>query len=228
MKQPSVSQFVLSTLVVFLGHNPTASPASQPPSTPAATTRTASLPHLQFFPATREVHVECQAIGVNAPLEFFCVVSGTAEHEAVLRTDARPSDIHTALLAIGMTPGSTLRYDPNTDKWLPPTGPKIDILVSWQQNGQNIQKPAAALIRNLRTKQPLPEIHWVFAGSRLLPDSAYAADLTGHVAALVNFESATLDVPEIASNANQSLTLEANLEALPPPNTPVTMILKAR
>lgn len=194
-----------------------------------ATTRPAVgvLPHTEFDLAARQVRIASEVIGVNAPLEFFCVVAGTAEHESILRTRAKPSDIHTALLALGINPGQPLRYDATTDRWLPPQGPRLDLYVKWQDNGKTVQKPAAALIRNLRTKQQIPEIYWVFAGSRIMPDGTYAADITGQVAALVNFEMSVLDVPAIASSSNETLTLEANLEALPPPGTPVTLIIQA-
>ncbi|HET6169768.1 MAG TPA: hypothetical protein VFE01_06285, partial [Terracidiphilus sp.] len=29
------------------------------------------LPHVDFIPAKRQVRVECEALGVNAPLEFY-------------------------------------------------------------------------------------------------------------------------------------------------------------
>src|SRR6187399_12405 len=37
------------------------------------------LPHIQFNVAQRKVRVECEALNVNAPLEFFCVLAGTSE-----------------------------------------------------------------------------------------------------------------------------------------------------
>ena len=33
--------------------------------------------------------VLCEALRVDMPLEFFCVVRGTADHEAVLRTNPK-------------------------------------------------------------------------------------------------------------------------------------------
>ena len=80
------------------------------------------LPHVEFDAQKREVRVECEALNVDAPLEFFCCVTGTNEHESILRTLARPSDIHIGLLAIGLKPGKPITYSEATNKWSPPKG----------------------------------------------------------------------------------------------------------
>jgi hypothetical protein len=58
----------------------------------------------------KQVRVDCEVIGCTAPLEFFCVVSGTSEHESILRTKAKPSNIHLALLMLGLQPGEPVKY----------------------------------------------------------------------------------------------------------------------
>jgi hypothetical protein len=103
----------------------------------------------------------------------------------------------------------------------------LELFVKWQEQDREVVRPAASLIRNLRTKQHIPEIHWVFSGSRVMPDGTYAADITGQIVSLVNFEMAVLDVPALASSANESLAWETDLMALPPPGTPVTLVMQA-
>src|SRR5580765_4246122 len=73
--------------------------AAQPPA------KVGHLPHVEFDVTQKQVRVECEALAVSAPLEFFCCVRGTNDHESVLRTEAMPSNIQTALLAIGLQPG---------------------------------------------------------------------------------------------------------------------------
>src|SRR5580693_7725296 len=85
------------------------------------------LPFVEFDVENRQVRVECEALNVDAPLEFFCCVAGTNEHESVLRTGARPSDIQIALLAIGLKPGRPITYSESLNKWLPPEGPPLHI-----------------------------------------------------------------------------------------------------
>src|SRR5215470_2799220 len=101
----------------------------------------------------KQVRIACQSLRVEAPLEFFCVVAGTSEHESVLRTAAKPSHIHTALLMLGLEPG-----------------PPLSISVEFQKDGKTVTLPAHKLMRDLHTKKPMPPTTWIFAGSRVMPD----------------------------------------------------------
>src|SRR5918992_1489216 len=58
----------------------------------------------------RQVRVDCEALAVETPLEFFCVLNNTSEHESVLRTAAKPSNIHIALLTLGLQPGRPVQF----------------------------------------------------------------------------------------------------------------------
>src|SRR3954462_10252296 len=82
-------------------------------------------PHVSVDVKAKQVRVECEALDVEAPLEFFCCVKGTQEHEAVLRTEAKPSDIHTGLLMLGMKAGEPVKYVEAERKWTPPRGERI-------------------------------------------------------------------------------------------------------
>jgi hypothetical protein len=172
-----------------------------------------------------QVRVECQALHVEAPLEFFCCSTGTNEHESVLRTSARPSNIHAGLLMLGLEPGEPVRFSPAAKKWLPPHGPPLSISVEFQKDGKTITLPAYKLMRSTRTKQSMPPTTWIFAGSRVMEDGNYAADVTGYIVSIVNFDLTMIDIPELASSANETLQWETNLEAMPERGATVTMIL---
>src|SRR5688572_19560258 len=180
---------------------------------------------IQIDRQKREVRVRCEALHVDMPLEFFCVVRGTADHEAVLRTTARPSAIHAALLGLGLEPGTPLRFEPERKQWIPPSGPPVRIEVEWEENGQTIRRSAGELMRNMKTGEAMPSHPWVFAGSELGPNGEYGADVTGQLVSIVNFEYTTLDVPRIASNANETLEWEINKEKMPPEGAQVWMVL---
>ena len=90
------------------------------------------LPGVKVDVKAKQVRVDCQAINANMPLEFFCVMSGTAEHESVLRTDAKPSHVHLGLLMLGLTPGEPVKYSEAAQKWIAPQGPPIHINCEWQ------------------------------------------------------------------------------------------------
>jgi hypothetical protein len=72
--------------------------------------RIGKLPHLEFDLDKKQVRVECEALDTAAPLEFFCCETGTNEYESLLRSSVTPSNLHTALLAIGLKPGSPVTY----------------------------------------------------------------------------------------------------------------------
>ncbi len=183
-------------------------------------------PHVVVDVKAKQVRVECEALDVEAPLEFFCCVKGTNEHEAMLRTEARPSDIHTGLLMLGMKPGSPVRYIEAEKKWLPPTGDGVKISVEYEKEGKTIKAVAHRWMVNVTTKKEMPELTWVFAGSRVMPDGKYAADVTGYVVSVVNFDLTMIDVPELASSANETLEWKINRDLVPPKGTKVTMILE--
>jgi hypothetical protein len=165
-------------------------------------------------------------LGVEAPLEFFCVLVGTNEHESVLRTAAKPSNIHLALLMLGLEPGSPVRFSEAAQKWLPPHGPPLKITAEFQKDGKLVRIPATSLMRSIKTKEPMPQHPFIFAGSQLGPDGTYAADITGYVVSIVNFDLSLIDVPELASNANETLEWQVNKDLAPAPGSAVTMIIE--
>ena len=185
-----------------------------------------NLPHINVDVKARQVRVDCQMLGVEAPLEFFCVLSGTNEHESVLRTSAKPSNIHLALLMLGLEPGEPVKFSEAAKKWMPPHGPPLSITVEFKKDGKLIRMPATRLMRSIKTKDAMPQHAFIFAGSQLGPDGAYAADITGYVVSIVNFDLSLIDVPQLASNANETLEWQVNKDVGPDAGAPVTMIIE--
>lgn len=176
--------------------------------------------------AARQIRVECEAINPRMPLEFLCVTTGGNEHEAVLRTRAKPSNIHTALLMLGLKPGQPAHYSEAAKKWFPPEGPPITVSLEYMKDGKAVHVPASRFMRDLRTKKTAPMMSWIFVGSKIMPDGVYAADVTGYVVSIANFELTLLDVPKIASEAQETLEFEGDPDQVPPMGTPVTMIFQ--
>src|SRR5687767_9450821 len=81
-------------------------------------------------------------------------------------------------------------------------------------------------MRSLKTKQPMPALTWIFAGSRVMEDGNYAADVTGYLVSIVNFDLTVIDVPALASNANEALEWETNLGEMPAAGARVTMVIE--
>ena len=208
-------------IVLTLASCATAQPVAAPATAPVG-----KLPHIEVDAKARQIRVACQALRVEAPLEFFCCVTGTSEHEAVLRSPVKPSHLHAALLMIGLEPGEPVRYSEAAKKWLPPHGPPLRISVEFDRGGERVSLPAYKLMRSVKTKQPMPAITWIFAGSRVMEDGNYAADVTGYLVSIVNFDLTVIDVPALASNANEALEWETNLDAMPEAGAAVTMVIE--
>jgi hypothetical protein len=203
----------------------TDTPATQPATRPAPDT-IARLRHVLIDLKNKQIRVDCESLNAHMPLEFFCVERGGQEHESILRTDARPSVIHFGLLAMGLQPGEPAHLTQPDRTWFPPTGPPLKISCQYSLNGKTVIFPANRMMRSVKTKQEMPPMTWVFDGSRILPDGRYAADLTGYVVSIVNFDMTMIDVPELASNANETLEWEFNPDIVPPTGTAVTMIIE--
>jgi hypothetical protein len=185
------------------------------------------LPGVTFDVKKKQVRVECEALAVDAPLEFFCVVNGGSEHESVLRTPAKPSHLHTALLAIGLKPGRPVQYSEALKKWQPPQGPPLHIAVEFAgKDGKTVTLPAYRLMRDQKSKKEMQPMNWIYAGSRVMEDGTFAADATGYVVSVVNFDFTLIDIPDVASSSNETLEWERNPDLAPPLGTKVTMVIE--
>jgi hypothetical protein len=198
--------------------------ADDPATAPSGSAE--KLPFIHVDAKARTIAIECQALNVNIPLEFFCVTDGGNEHESVLRTPAKPSDIHFALLMLGLTPGAPATFLPARRLWLPPHGPPLHIECKYLLNGKPMDVPAYRMMRSLKTKKEMPPAVWVFDGSRVMPDGVYAADVTGYVVSICNFDLTMIDVPHMVSNSNETLEWEYNPDLVPPKGTAVTMVIE--
>ncbi len=198
------------------------SPSNEPATKPAV----GRLPGVTVDAKKRQVRVECEALNVDIRLEFFCVLAGTSDHESILRTKARPSDIHAGMLMCGLTPGEPVKFSEATQKWLPPHGPPIHITCEYEKDGKTVSVPANRMFRDVKTRKTPRAFTWIFAGSRVMDDGKYAADTTGYVVSLVNFDLTLIDVPELVSNANETLEWEFNPDTVPKTGTPVMMIIE--
>ncbi len=173
-----------------------------------------AMPHVTIDRQARSVRVECEALKIDGPLEFLCVVRNGPEHESVLRTDAKPSHIHAGLLMLGLEPGAPMRYSEAAKAWFPPHGPPLKMEIAYTDpKGVEQRIPAEQAMRDIKTKKAMPKTAWVFAGSRVRDeDKVYLADAAGYVASIVNFELSPIDVPKLVSSSNETLEWELNPE----------------
>lgn len=204
----------------------TLSAAAAPPTTQRVTNK---LPHIQVDVKNRVVRVECESCNAHQDvgLEFFCVVANTNEYESVLRTEAKPSDVHLALLMIGLVPGQPVKYSEETKKWTPPTGPALSITCEWtDKDNKPHTVPAWRLMRDNKTKKESAPITWVFTGSKVMEDGKYGADPTGYVVSVLNSELAVIDVSTLAATALETRELDRNEDLLPEAGRKIWMVIE--
>lgn len=105
-------------------------PAATPP---AAAARPAPVPlnpqgTVLLDRAGKKLILKTQVVLTAGLLEMFLCKAQTKEHESILAIDSDAFVIHAGLLALGVEPGTPVRYEP---EFQAPTGPKIDIFVNW-------------------------------------------------------------------------------------------------
>jgi hypothetical protein len=192
---------------------------------PPATQPVGKLPHIQVDVKSKEVRVDCEAVKADYPLEFLAVVTNTNEYEAVVRSEVKPSDLHLALLMVGLVPGQPVHYSESTKTWEPPTGAPVDIWFEYKKNGKDRKVPAYRWMRDVKTKKEATPMYWVFTGSKVMDDNSYAANSTGSLVGVINNELSVLDVPALKSRAIEARDYERNPDLMPDTGTAVTMIL---
>lgn len=137
-------------------------------------------------------------------LEVVVCTADTREHESLVATTARPSDIHAALLLIGLEPGRPggfRRLDaapgerpgtPTRFERIPPEGDGVRVDFVVDRDGSASVEPASSWVVRDRTLEPLPDDGFVFAGSRFVTRQGrewYDADGAGTLIGLHTFGS---------------------------------------
>ncbi len=185
-------------------------------------------------PKNKQVVLVGEACKADYPLEFFITTKERA-YESVLVIDPERrqegqmsvfQQVHIALLLLGAKPGHPSYY--KDEKTTLAAGDEIVIEVRWKNKaGKTEHSDARDWIRDVKTKKP-PVKTWVFAGSRIANNGAggkrYMAD-GGEFVCVLNNPIAMLDLPVVSAGAIEDRLFEANLEKLPPPGTPVTIVL---
>jgi hypothetical protein len=174
----------------------------------------------------KQVVLQGEVCKAGYPLEFFATY-GNRSYEAVVAVNPKPSIVHAGLLAIGATPGHPARFQP---KFEPPEGTEVAIELRWKDAKGKVQSARAQdWIRDVKTKKS-PEKNWIFGGSAFVTDENtkkqyYQAD-SGELICVLSLTSAMLDLPMQGYGAIEARSFEAFEEHLPPPGTPVTLLLK--
>lgn len=148
--------------------------APKPPVAAAAPTPLNPQKTVLLDRANRRVVVKSEVVLREGLLELLLCIKRTKEHEAILAVDAEGKTIHAALLALGLMPGSTVRFQPD---YQPARGPKLDITLRWTDaDGKEQTAAARTWIRRATRKYFIEKLDRLPADVQLAEDDPLRYD----------------------------------------------------
>jgi hypothetical protein len=229
---------------------PAPSPTPEPPVEPsAAPTSEVKQPfaHIRVDRAARVVEIDGMVpIDAHDPetptvyLEVTVCTRDSKEHESLVMTDAKPSEVHAALLLIGLQPGTpgSWTFDGKKLTPTPPMGDGVEVTLSYRDaDGREVEAPAADWVISRKTGARFGRGEdgpaWVFAGSRFVVRNGrerYDADGAGTLIGLTTFGGETIAWSEVHSHEAQVEEPEwiADASKVPAFGTPVVVRIRPR
>jgi hypothetical protein len=173
-------------------------------------------------------------------LELIACTPDTREHESLVMTRIKPSNLHAALLAVGVDsgkPGSWL-FENKTLIPVPPAGDGVNVSIAYRgSDGREIECAANEWVVHVQTGEMLKTgtagESWVFAGSvfaKRQGREVYDADGTGTVIGLCTFGSEVVAWHQTVSPeamVNEPVWI-ANRAKVPAAGAPVVVRVRAR
>lgn len=225
--------------------NPAATPCEPSPTTAPSSTLREVFPGVRVDIARKLVEFDGMVpIDVHNPksprvyLEVIACTYDSKEHESLVVTRAKPSQVHAAMLMIGLEPGApgSWRVDEQSRVTsVPPRGSPVRVTLVFNPASPDAQEiDPAELVVDVRTRaraSSLAGAGFVFGGSRIVEwqgRSFYDADGTGTLIGLATFGSETIAWREVFSPeaAIAEPVWIADNERVPAANTPVTVRLR--
>jgi len=208
-------------------------PIASPEPSPQSVVRLAG--GIEVDRAEGEVRVPATVASTRGWLEQVVCLVETREHESLLVVEVKPSQIHAALLLLGLEAGEPgrWRYENGQVEVDPSHGPEVVPLVRWRE-GETEQTTALADWIRGADGRAFPA-KWVFAGSHIRPNPPswgagehYQADFSGSVVGLVTFGDETVAASTVISDetALESANWESWTERMPSEGTRATLILQ--
>ena len=193
------------------------------------------LPYLTANRITKRIEIEAYTttIGEHDIVEFILIAEPSGHgYESLAMSKVKPSDVHKALVFIGMQAGTAV--DPaNLQFW--PKGERVNVSIICKTS-KNGDEPVRSekFVLNERTGKPMNEVGFVFTGSRMLPDPEnqekkfYAADEREPNAIFSNYNEAdsVFDIPCQAPKSDVYRSQVANPDGILPTNAPITIVIE--
>lgn len=127
--------------------------AAPPPASKAEPIPELKFPGLTINARDRCIDVDATVCLSEGALELIACHKKGKVHESIVAVEARPSDIHTALLLLGANNGTPAMRRPMNEaqtRWvdIPPTGDLIDVFLEFNNpEGQPVERPISDFMR---------------------------------------------------------------------------------
>ena len=164
----------------------------------------------------------------RAAVEYLLVAEGGKTHESILKTGAKPFDIHVAMLLLGARAATTsnpaIFYDPTQS--IP--GDTIEVELAWRDGNSEVASPAASWIFNSETERPMSQGPWAYNGSQFV-EGEFVAQQEGSIASVMTDPNALINNPRSGRENDAIWHVRSN--TVPPVGTSVEVrirLLKAK
>ena len=161
-----------------------------------------------------------RVIRTAPPLEFLATrPGGVKEYETMLELDANAFELNVACLLIGLDPARAtpprFHFDPE-----PTDGDRIELLVTWEQDGATRTEPAHRLLSV--GGKAVEDSDWVYTGSGFFSDGRYMAQLDGTLIGFVHDPASIIEhVPGVGLGDYGAVAAMPGVT--PPEGTPIRL-----
>lgn len=173
------------------------------------------------------------SLGRIYPIEViatFPAPKGQKAHETVVTYEAKPSEIHKALVSLDLKPGK-----PAQGQGAAGMGPEVEIFLDIPtSSGKTKRIPIEEAMIDTKSGKPVPRLKWHFTGSALKQpdpekdDKVYGADLTGTLITVFPVTDDTVVQSGLNFKDQEKLKLELNKKVMPKEGTPLKLVIKVK
>ncbi|HPD17612.1 MAG TPA: YdjY domain-containing protein [Planctomycetota bacterium] len=204
------------------------SAAEDAPKAPAPPAKGApQLPDIRLDLKAGTVEIDGTFCVGEYPLELLVCQNTMKDYESMISSPAKPSLLHTALLALGLKPRVRDQKEPGR---VLREGDPVDVLLRFTRDGKEVTVEPRELIVNVETKEHIAATPFVFFGSFLFPDPEdgkrmiYLGDSEQWLIGLLGDTASVIDLPPEAAGKYGALGIDTKVA--PPKGSKVTVVMR--
>ncbi len=159
----------------------------------------------------------------------FPAPKGQKAHETVVTYDVKPSEVHRALVSLGLKAGK-----PALGQNGKAAGPLVSLYLEIPTSAGAKRIPIEETMIDLNSGKTLPKLKWHFTGSAMKnpdpekDDKVYGADLSGTLATIFPVTDDTVFQSGLGAKDEGKWKLEVNRKLLPKEGSPVKLVIQAQ